>query len=70
MASTMQDNIISSGYDAVYAATPASPTLRRLWAEHVLGPDFPPEFGHISFVTLPSCGVWLKSFDKPGSDAR
>jgi len=52
MASTMQDNILSSGYDAVYAATPASPTLRRLWAEHVLGPDFPPEFGHISFVTL------------------
>ena len=46
-------NILSTGYDAVYAATPGSPTLRRLWHEHAEGPDFPEEFGHISFVTLP-----------------
>ena len=50
----LQDpNILSVGYDAVHGATPDSPTLRRLWHEHAEGPDFPEEFGHISFVTLP-----------------
>jgi SAM-dependent methyltransferase len=49
----MQQDIVSAGYDAVYAATPKSPTLRRLWHEHAEGPDFPEEFGHISFATLP-----------------
>ena len=46
-------DILSIGYNAVYGATPSSPTLRRLWHEHAEGPDFPEEFGHISFVTLP-----------------
>ena len=45
-------DILSIGYNAVYGATPSSPTLRRLWHEHAEGPDFPEEFGHISFVTL------------------
>jgi len=45
-------DILSIGYDAVHGATPTSPTLRRLWHEHAEGPDFPEEFGHISFVTL------------------
>ena len=50
----LQDpNILSTGYNAVHGATPSSPTLRRLWHEHAEGPDFPEEFGHISFVTLP-----------------
>jgi len=44
--------LIQSGYDAVYAGTQKSPTLRRLWHEHAEGLDFPEEFGHISFVTL------------------
>ena len=44
--------VVSAGYDAVYAATPNSPTLRRLWHLHAEGPDFPEEFGHVSFVTL------------------
>jgi ubiquinone/menaquinone biosynthesis C-methylase UbiE len=43
-------NIVSAGYDAVYEATPRSPTLRRTWREHAS--DFPDEFSHISFVTL------------------
>lgn len=43
---------IQTGYDAVFAAVPKSPALRRLWHEHVEGADYPPEFGHISFVTL------------------
>jgi SAM-dependent methyltransferase len=46
-------DVLSIGYSAVYAATPNSPTLRRLWHEHAEGLDFPDEFGHISFVTLP-----------------
>ena len=45
-------SVVSVGYDAVYAATPNSPTLRRLWHQHAEGPDFPEEFGHVSFVTL------------------
>ena len=49
----LQDpDILSVGYNAVHGATPSSPTLRRLWHEHAEGPDFPEEFGHISFVTL------------------
>ena len=49
----MEQDIISAGYDAVYGATIDSPTLRRLWHEHAEGLDFPEEFGHISFTTLP-----------------
>ncbi len=50
----LQDpNILRTGYNAVYAAVPNSATLRRLWHEHAEGLDFPEEFGHISFVTLP-----------------
>ncbi len=48
----MQD-IVSAGYDAVYRAVPKSKTLRRLWHELAEGQDFPEEFGHISFTTLP-----------------
>ena len=49
----MEQNLVSVGYDAVYEATPKSPTLRRLWREHASGTDFPDEFANISFVTLP-----------------
>jgi SAM-dependent methyltransferase len=45
-------NVVSTGYDAVYAAKPNSPTLRRIWREHVMGDDFPEDFEHISFVSL------------------
>ena len=45
-------NPIALGYDAVYEATPRSPTLRRIWRELAAGADFPEEFLHISFVTL------------------
>jgi|CXWL01.1.fsa_nt_gi SAM-dependent methyltransferase len=43
---------IAAGYDAVYAALPRSPTFARLWREHSLGPDYPPGFEHISFLTF------------------
>jgi SAM-dependent methyltransferase len=46
-------SVVALGYDAVFDATPRSPTLRRLWRELALGGDFPEEFLHISFVTLP-----------------
>ena len=47
-----QPNPVALGYDAVYEATPRSPTLRRIWRERAAGMDFPEEFLHISFVTL------------------
>ncbi len=37
----MELDIVLAGYDAVYVATPNSPTLRRLWHEHAEGLDFP-----------------------------
>lgn len=46
-------SLVEAGYDAVYESMPASATLRRLWREHAAGADFPNEFAHISFVTLP-----------------
>ena len=49
----MNPDIVAPGYDAVYAAMFASPTLRGIWREHAAGMDYPEEFGHISFVTLP-----------------
>jgi ubiquinone/menaquinone biosynthesis C-methylase UbiE len=45
-------NLVSAGYDAVFAATANSPTLRSLWRDLALGGNFPEEFMHISFVTL------------------
>lgn len=43
---------IASGYDAFYEAWGQSPTLRRIWREHVTGPDHPDDFAHISFLPL------------------
>ncbi len=48
----MADDPVAVGYDAVYAALPHARTLQRLWREHACGPEFPPDFYHISFVTL------------------
>jgi len=45
-------SVLAVGYDAVFEATPRSPTLRHLWRELAAGGDFPEEFLHISFVTL------------------
>jgi len=49
----MDQDLIAGGYDAVYTAVPNSPTLRRIWHEMAEGDDFPEEFSHISFTTLP-----------------
>ena len=48
----MTDDLVASGYDAVYATLAGSPTFKRLWFEHACGHDFPPDFDHISFLTL------------------
>ena len=45
-------DIIASGYDAFYSVWGRSPTLRRIWRQHVAGPDFPEEFAHISFLSV------------------
>jgi SAM-dependent methyltransferase len=50
--STDPADLVASGYEAFYAAWGKSPTLRRIWREHVTGPDYPEEFAHISFLTL------------------
>jgi ubiquinone/menaquinone biosynthesis C-methylase UbiE len=55
--------IVAAGYDAVYRAVPRSPTLWQIWLDHAVGPDFPGEFSHISFVTLTelrSLASWLQ----------
>ena len=46
-------SIVAQGYDAVYDAMPHSPTLLRLWKQLVAGDDYPDDFYHISFITLP-----------------
>src|SRR5436190_20316536 len=43
---------IVAGYDAVHAGS-ASRTLRRIWREQVLGPEYPDGFEHLSFLTFP-----------------
>lgn len=47
----MSDPVVS-GYDALYTAWGRSPTLQRLWREHVTGDDYPAAYDHISFLPL------------------
>jgi SAM-dependent methyltransferase len=49
---TGSDDPVARGYDAFYGAWGRSPTLRRIWREHVTGPDYPEDFAHISFLSL------------------
>ena len=41
-----------AGYNVVYAALAKGPTLHRIWREHVLGPEYPAGFEHLSFLTF------------------
>ena len=45
-------DLVASGYDAFYAMWGRSPTLSRIWRQHVTGADYPEEFAHISFLPL------------------
>jgi ubiquinone/menaquinone biosynthesis C-methylase UbiE len=47
----MKDPIVA-GYDAVHARS-ASRTLRRIWREQVLGPEYPDGYEHLGFLTFP-----------------
>jgi SAM-dependent methyltransferase len=55
------------GYDAVYAALPASETFNRLWRSNAYRDQFPAEFAHIGFLTLTEAQRLL-SFLAPGRD--
>ena len=46
------DDVIADGYDAFYESWDRSRTLRRIWRDHVTGPDYPEAFAHISFLSL------------------
>ena len=50
--STDSSDLLARGYEAFYTAWGTSPTLRQIWREHVIGPDYPEEFAHISFLPL------------------
>ncbi len=45
-------DVIGGGYDSFYGAWGRSPTLRRIWRDHITGPDYPEAFAHISFLSL------------------
>jgi len=61
-------SIVAQGYDAVYDAMPRSPTLLRLWKDLVAGPDYPDDFYHISFITLPDLRHLARTLNlSPGS---
>lgn len=44
---------VLDGYDAVYDVLPQSETFNRLWRTHAYRSDFPEEFAHIGFLTVP-----------------
>lgn len=44
-------DVVVQGYDALYAAMSASPTLAQIWRTYVLGAGYPSDFNHISFAT-------------------
>jgi SAM-dependent methyltransferase len=44
---------VRDGYDAVYDALSAGETFNRLWRNNAYDADFPEEFAHIGFLTLP-----------------
>lgn len=45
--------VVVDGYDAVYAALPRGRTFSRLWRTHAYHGDFPDQFAHIGFLTVP-----------------
>lgn len=49
----MEQDIVAAGYNAVHGAAGGSSTLRRIWHDLAEGAEFPDDFGHISFTTLP-----------------
>jgi SAM-dependent methyltransferase len=50
---TADEVLIRVGFDAVYQGLLRSPTLRSIWRQHALDPEYPMGFENISFVTSP-----------------
>lgn len=44
---------VLEGYDAVYDALPRGETFNRLWRMNAYNGDFPEQFAHIGFLTVP-----------------
>jgi ubiquinone/menaquinone biosynthesis C-methylase UbiE len=44
---------VLEGYDAVYDALPRGETFNRLWRMNAYDGDFPEQFAHIGFLTVP-----------------
>jgi ubiquinone/menaquinone biosynthesis C-methylase UbiE len=44
---------VLEGYDAVYDALTRGETFNRLWRMNAYGGDFPEQFAHIGFLTVP-----------------
>lgn len=44
---------VLDGYNAVYDALPRGETFNRLWRTHAYRNDFPEQFAHIGFLTVP-----------------
>ena len=44
---------VLEGYDAVYDALPRCETFNRLWRMNAYDDDFPEQFAHIGFLTVP-----------------
>lgn len=61
------DDIVTSGYDAVYGALPGNETFQRIWARHACGADFPVGFDHTSFLTGPEIDAVLEYLRLPPS---
>ena len=53
VADTGVFHAVRDGYDAVYGALPQGETFNRLWRTNAYGGDFPEEFAHIGFLTMP-----------------
>ncbi len=45
--------LVLEGYDAVYDALPRGQTFSRLWRMNAYRGDFPEQFAHIGFLTVP-----------------
>jgi ubiquinone/menaquinone biosynthesis C-methylase UbiE len=58
---------VLDGYDAVYGALPLGETFSRLWRAHAYRNDFPQEFAHIGFMTVPEAQRMLQLLQiRPG----
>jgi SAM-dependent methyltransferase len=51
---------VRDGYDAAYDVLPQAATFNRLWRQHAYGGDFPEDYAHIGFLTMPEARRFLE----------